>query len=167
MVRVQHEYIGREPDELTIHKGDVIRDVIRKPGGWWEGVLNDKKGVFPDNFVKIIESNITKYKKQCKVIFNYEQDHEDELSLNIGEIVDILGEEEEGWWRGILNGKEGVFPSNFVEEINHDVTKHSSHNQDDSSNESDNYSPILPPKPCKYYNLYVCLFCNINRTIIL
>lgn len=26
-------------------------------------------------------------------------------------------QEEEGWWEGVLNGKTGVFPSNFVEVI--------------------------------------------------
>ena len=29
----------------------------------------------------------------------------------------MLEEEEEGWWRGRIGSKEGVFPSNFVEEI--------------------------------------------------
>lgn len=155
MVIVQHEYIAREPDELTIHKGDIIKDVVKKAGGWWEGVLNDKKGVFPDNFVKLIENDTTKNRKQCRVIFNYNQDHEDELTLSVGDIVDILGEEEEGWWRGILNGREGVFPSNFVEEISQDGSKHMANNQDDSSNESDNYSPVLPPKPGKLALLHI------------
>lgn len=55
--------------------------------------------------------------RQCKALFSYNQDHEDELNLKVGDIIDIIGEEEEGWWRGLLNGKVGVFPSNFVEEI--------------------------------------------------
>ena len=29
----------------------------------------------------------------------------------------MLDEVEEGWWKGRLDGKEGVFPCNFVEEI--------------------------------------------------
>ena len=33
------------------------------------------------------------------------------------QVVEILGEEEEGWWRGRINGRDGVFPSNFVESI--------------------------------------------------
>lgn len=33
----------------------------------------------------------------------------------MGDIVEILNEVEEGWWRGALNGRVGVFPSNFVE----------------------------------------------------
>lgn len=124
-----------------------------KSGGWWEGVLNDKRGVFPDNFVKVIDNDGNRCKRQCKVIFNYNQDHVDELSLCIGDIVDILGEEEEGWWRGILNGKEGVFPSNFVEEIFPDAPKHMANSQEDLSSlsgESDNNFPILPPKPGTY-----------------
>lgn len=44
-------------DELTIKKGDVIQDVINKGGGWCEGTLNDKRGMFPDNFVKIFEKD--------------------------------------------------------------------------------------------------------------
>ena len=31
------------------------------------------------------------------------------------QVVEVLEEEEEGWWRGKLDGKEGLFPSNFVE----------------------------------------------------
>ena len=30
-------------------------------------------------------------------------------------MVEIIDEEEEGWFRGRLNGKEGVFPSNFLD----------------------------------------------------
>ena len=31
------------------------------------------------------------------------------------QVVEVLEEEEEGWWRGKLDGKEGVFPYNFDE----------------------------------------------------
>ena len=34
------------------------------------------------------------------------------------QMVDVLGEECEGWWKGVVVGqkkKEGVFPDNFVE----------------------------------------------------
>ena len=38
-------------------------------------------------------------------------------------------QEEEGWWEGILNGKTGMFPSNFVEVVEDEggknlITKH-------------------------------------------
>ena len=50
---VEFDYQGVEDDELTIEKGDIITDVIKHDGGWWEGACNGKKGMFPDNFVKV------------------------------------------------------------------------------------------------------------------
>ena len=31
-------------------------------------------------------------------------------------------QEEEGWWEGTVNGRTGMFPSNFVEELTEDGT---------------------------------------------
>ena len=52
-VEVTFEYTAEQPDELTIKVGDIIRNVIQSEGGWWEGELKGKKGMFPDNFVKV------------------------------------------------------------------------------------------------------------------
>ena len=32
--------------------------------------------------------------------------------------MEFLGEVEDGWWRGMVGGRTGVFPSNFVEMLN-------------------------------------------------
>ncbi|XP_003789297.1 CD2-associated protein [Otolemur garnettii] len=56
-------------------------------------------------------------KRQCKVLFEYMPQNEDELELKVGDIIDINEEVEEGWWSGILNNKLGLFPSNFVKEL--------------------------------------------------
>lgn len=34
--------------------------------------------------------------------------------------VSVLLQVEEGWWEGILNGKTGMFPSNFIKELSVD-----------------------------------------------
>lgn len=47
--------------------------------------------------------------------FDYEAQDEDELTLHVGDVIDFMCEVEDGWWRGKLNGKTGLFPSNFVE----------------------------------------------------
>lgn len=159
-VLVEHDYIAKEPNELSITKGDIIKDVTKKQGGWWEGTLKDRKGLFPDNFVKVIDKDsaasavVLRNRKdvsrirQCRVIFSYKQDHEDELNLNVGDIIDILGEEEEGWWRGLLNGKNGVFPSNFVEEIAQIPSKSASRENLSIPNEA---APPLFAKPSKSF----------------
>nr|XP_056712821.1 CD2-associated protein [Euleptes europaea] len=56
-------------------------------------------------------------KRQCKVMFEYTPQNEDELELKLGDVIDINEEVEEGWWSGTLNGKAGLFPSNFVKEL--------------------------------------------------
>eukprot|EP00093_Oithona_nana_P004967 04967.XXX_31418_20456_1 [CDS] Oithona nana genome sequencing. len=56
-------------------------------------------------------------KKQCRVLFSYQPQHEDELELKMEDVVDFVAEVEDGWWKGKLRGRVGVFPSNFVEMI--------------------------------------------------
>lgn len=50
---MEFDYDAEQEDELTLHVGDVIKHVITAEGGWWEGELNGKKGMFPENFVKV------------------------------------------------------------------------------------------------------------------
>ncbi|GFQ67446.1 SH3 domain-containing kinase-binding protein 1 [Trichonephila clavata] len=58
-------------------------------------------------------------REQAQVIFPYESQNEDELSLKEGDIITVLSKEieDKGWWRGELNNKIGVFPDNFVKLI--------------------------------------------------
>ncbi|KAF5910333.1 hypothetical protein HPG69_014565, partial [Diceros bicornis minor] len=51
----------------------------------------------------------------CKVNFSYSPEQADELKLQVGEIVEVVKEIEDGWWLGKKNGQLGAFPSNFVE----------------------------------------------------
>ncbi|TGZ72552.1 hypothetical protein CRM22_002017 [Opisthorchis felineus] len=55
-VVVEFDYVAEETDELTIRKGNIIRDVSQFEDGWFIGNLNGKIGVFPDNFVKVLNS---------------------------------------------------------------------------------------------------------------
>ncbi|XP_068152438.1 streptococcal hemagglutinin isoform X2 [Drosophila tropicalis] len=139
---VEYEYAAKEPDELDLHKGAIIHRIKQMPGGWWQGTLkaNGKTGMFPDNFVRVLDSNnttnsngnhsgddsaaavqlrdkSTTSNRRCKVIYSYTQVNDDELTLAVGDVIEFLGEVEEGWWRGRLRSKVGVFPSNFVQHI--------------------------------------------------
>lgn len=48
------------------------------------------------------------------MVYSYKQNNNDELNLGVGDVIEVLEEVEEGWWRGRLNNNTGVFPSNFV-----------------------------------------------------
>ena len=190
-VLVEYDYSAQNIDELTISKGDRIKNVVRKEEGWFEGELigsNGKRGLFPDNFVKPIkippaslngktlpftanlikspEDNrkkkilngklisqqpivvptsspppppppstiqqpplpVPKPPKQisppanahhfkARVLYSYIPVNEDELAIQENEIVQVIRLVEDGWYEGIHAGKQGVFPSNYVEKI--------------------------------------------------
>ncbi|XP_060114584.1 SH3 domain-containing protein 21 [Heteronotia binoei] len=52
----------------------------------------------------------------CRVMFDYEPEHEDELLLKKGDLVLLLNKDtmDVGWWEGQIQGKRGLFPDNFV-----------------------------------------------------
>ena len=69
---------------------------------------------------------------QCKALYDYQAADTDELSLRAGDVVELLSKGEasnrliandpfpadaSGWWCGRLNGQEGLFPGNYVQEI--------------------------------------------------
>uniref|UniRef100_A0A1I8PT12 SH3 domain-containing protein n=1 Tax=Stomoxys calcitrans TaxID=35570 RepID=A0A1I8PT12_STOCA len=126
---VEYDYTAKEPDELDLVKDAIIHSIKQMPGGWWEGTLqaSGKTGMFPDNFVRVVDMSednsvvlrdkTSTSNRRCKVVYSYTQVNDDELSLNVGDVIEFLGEVEEGWWRGRLKNKIGVFPSNFVKVI--------------------------------------------------
>ncbi|XP_070606840.1 SH3 domain-containing kinase-binding protein 1 isoform X3 [Erythrolamprus reginae] len=150
----EFDYKAQHDDELTITVGDIITNIRKEDGGWWEGQLKGRRGLFPDNFVREIKKDVKKEsfaskapelsmnevsngnslllsetiirtskkgernrRRRCRVAFSYMPQNEDELELKVGDIIEVVGEVEEGWWEGVLNGKTGMFPSNFIKEL--------------------------------------------------
>ncbi|XP_058234967.1 CD2-associated protein isoform X1 [Hemibagrus wyckioides] len=83
-------------------------------------------------------------KRQCKVLFEYVPQNEDELELKVGDIIEISEEVEEGWWSGIMNGKSGLFPSNFVKEIETNEDGESNDVPEEPEGKDEVSSPISP-----------------------
>ncbi|XP_032187544.1 SH3 domain-containing kinase-binding protein 1 isoform X6 [Mustela erminea] len=150
---VEFDYQAQHDDELTISVGEIITNIRKEDGGWWEGQVNGRRGLFPDNFVREIKKEMKKdplsskapekpmhevssgnallssetilrtnkrgerRRRRCQVAFSYLPQNDDELELKVGDIIEVVGEVEEGWWEGVLNGKTGMFPSNFIKEL--------------------------------------------------
>lgn len=60
--------------------------------------------------------------RKARVIYQYSPQNQDELALTVNDVIEVLEEVEEGWWRGKLKGTVGVFPSNFVSELDDNVS---------------------------------------------
>ncbi|CAG8466236.1 3320_t:CDS:10 [Diversispora eburnea] len=65
----------------------------------------------------------------ARVEYDYEARETGELSLDKGDMLTVL-EQDQGWWKGDLNGKIGVFPANHVKLIE---TQNKSVDEDDEN----------------------------------
>lgn len=50
---MEFDYEAQQDDELSLTVGDIIVNIRRDDGGWWEGELGGRRGFFPDNFVRV------------------------------------------------------------------------------------------------------------------
>ncbi|KAM6174088.1 SH3 domain-containing protein 21 [Erethizon dorsatum] len=136
-VLVLARYRAQKEDELSLAPGDVVRQVRQGSArGWLRGELGGRCGLFPKRLVqeipealrvpgKALTPRCARHRRHpskswgpqrwCKVNFNYSPEQADELKLQVGEIVEVIKEIEDGWWLGKKNGQLGAFPSNFVE----------------------------------------------------
>ncbi|KAI9270764.1 SH3 domain-containing protein [Phascolomyces articulosus] len=121
--RAQFVYEAQQDDELTLQPGDQVHVLKNDNDDWWtvENVETGKKGLVPTNFLQPVSSTNGSGKKKneapilAKVINEYQPQNSDELALWVNGIVTVLDQSVgEGWWKGDLNGKVGIFPSNHV-----------------------------------------------------
>ena len=50
-------------------------------------------------------------------VYEYVAVNADELSFSEGERITVTGKNADGWWHGFIGAdRQGVFPSNYVEE---------------------------------------------------
>eukprot|EP00004_Rigifila_ramosa_P009051 TRINITY_DN2050_c0_g1_i1.p1 TRINITY_DN2050_c0_g1~~TRINITY_DN2050_c0_g1_i1.p1 ORF type:complete len:435 (-),score=115.51 TRINITY_DN2050_c0_g1_i1:111-1394(-) len=133
--KVVFEYTATDTSELSLVVGDTVTDIQKDGSGWWTGTVGGKRGLFPANYVEEIApapapaSPLSSRApsaaalppraagpsgKKYKVLFDYNAEGEDELSIKTGETVTVE-EENEGWYIGTnSSGKKGMFPSNYV-----------------------------------------------------
>ncbi|XP_059506176.1 intersectin-1 isoform X1 [Stegostoma tigrinum] len=123
-----YTYESNEPGDLTYQQGDVIL-VTKKDGDWWTGVVGEKVGVFPSNYVRPKDSegpgqtgksgSLGRKPEIAQVIAPYTATGAEQLTLAPGQLILIRKRNAGGWWEGELQarGKKrqiGWFPANYV-----------------------------------------------------
>jgi len=58
-----------------------------------------------------------KAKVTARALFSYDATNEEELTLVENQVIEVTKEDDSGWWQGIVDGKEGWFPANYVEKL--------------------------------------------------
>ncbi|KAL9655961.1 hypothetical protein ABK040_007582 [Willaertia magna] len=80
--------------------------------------VNNNQASTPNVYKKKLPPPPKKEEKpKVKALYNYQATADDELTLKEGEIYILIDKDPSGWWEGELNGKRGLFPGNYVEEL--------------------------------------------------
>ncbi|NWH30818.1 SH319 protein, partial [Chloropsis hardwickii] len=144
------EYIGDQKDELSFSEGEtiILKEYVNEE--WAKGELRGTSGIFPLNFVEVIEdlpgtdtapvlklcftyvgtetalknkvevsSSLPQSNRRsvewCEALHDFTAETKDDLSFKKGDYIQILEQVDLEWYRGRLNGKEGIFPAVFVQ----------------------------------------------------
>uniref|UniRef100_A0A3B4A0J4 Uncharacterized protein n=1 Tax=Periophthalmus magnuspinnatus TaxID=409849 RepID=A0A3B4A0J4_9GOBI len=91
-------------------KLDVL---IKDPAGWWL-VENEEKRVawFPAPYLELLDE------EEGEDAMSYSSQKPDEVSVNIGTVVEAIRKSDDGWWLIRSNGKAGYIPSMYLQPYN-------------------------------------------------
>ncbi|KAM9258741.1 SH3 domain-containing protein 19 [Cariama cristata] len=131
------EYIQDQKDELSFSEGEtiILKEYVNEE--WAKGELRGTSGIFPLNFVEVIEDlpgtgtgaalnnkvevssslpqNNRRSVEWCEALHDFTAETKDDLSFKKGDYIQILEQVDSEWYRGRLNEKEGIFPAVFVQ----------------------------------------------------
>jgi hypothetical protein len=109
-------------------------------------------------------------REQARCFYSYQAQNEDELNLSEGDIVTIISKncDDEGWWRGELRGKTGLFPDNFVKIISaSDISTNSKPTYSSVTTHGPKISPqernLVGVKPINCNN-FIYYFYKVSKT---
>ncbi|KAG9315611.1 hypothetical protein JVU11DRAFT_3253 [Chiua virens] len=132
--RVAYDFTATSPFELSVSEGTIVHVLEEDDGSGWVKVTDDcgGKGLIPASYlettaVKLLEPSGSSeesrvFGQYVRVIYDYEAQGPDELSIKEGELLELSSgpyggqNRADGWWEGYSNdGRKGIFPSNYVE----------------------------------------------------
>uniref|UniRef100_A0A4W5MR77 Intersectin-1 n=1 Tax=Hucho hucho TaxID=62062 RepID=A0A4W5MR77_9TELE len=110
---------AKKDNHLNFNKSDVIT-VLEQQDMWWFGEVQGQRGWFPKSYVKLISGPV---RKPCSsdmlcfpeyiAMYTYESNEQGDLTFQQGDVI-VVNKKEGDWWTGVVSGKTGVFPSNYV-----------------------------------------------------
>ncbi|KAF0023337.1 hypothetical protein F2P81_023967 [Scophthalmus maximus] len=119
-----YTYESPEAGDLTFVEGDVVM-VTEREGEWWRGCIGDQTGVFPSNYVRPVEPEVSKpgavVKKPeiAQALTTTVTPTTHQLHLSPGQLIVVLAKNSTGWWLGELQARgkkrqRGWFHSSHV-----------------------------------------------------
>ncbi|KAJ1973661.1 actin organization and endocytosis protein [Dimargaris verticillata] len=131
-----YNFDGNSPDDLKFTSGEIIAvpATTHWDEAWWQGWFQRdpaQRGYFPNIYVQRVEGDaaaggsgdrtLTGIRQPAHMIYGYEAQHSDELTVTANEAVMILDRSDTDWWRIENQAKQaGIVPSAYVMADNDD-----------------------------------------------
>jgi hypothetical protein len=84
------DYVSDGPKDLQFERGDQIRVLVQHASGWWEGQLEDKRGLFPRSFIMFPREDDGKNEPVGAVFLvvnDYQAKRGGEIGMLVGDMV--------------------------------------------------------------------------------
>ncbi|XP_041841093.1 SH3 domain-containing protein 19-like isoform X3 [Melanotaenia boesemani] len=113
------DFPGQTAEDLSFHKGALIQVTEHIDAEWRRGKLEGREGLYPAAFTQPYQAQpITgqqaAVKGTAKAVFDFTAKNEDELTLKVGDVVTQVESVDEQWILGVVNGKRGIAPKNYI-----------------------------------------------------
>lgn len=142
---VQYDYEKAEDNEIELREGEYVVNIEMVDEDWWMGQNSQgESGLFPSNYVELVEDDAgagagaaptppaPQFEepepiahaapsaggaggKTATAQYDYEATEDNELSFPDGATIHNIEFPDDDWWLGEYNGKQGLFPANYVE----------------------------------------------------
>lgn len=125
------DFISREPNSLSLHRGDLVIIEGTPTAGWLQGRSSlGARGFFPSSCIhelclssqsrqwhsQSMLLQVPEYSMgQARALMGLSAQLDEELDFREGDVITIIGVPEPGWFEGELEGRRGIFPEGFVE----------------------------------------------------
>ncbi|KAM6911428.1 neutrophil cytosol factor 1 [Lycodopsis pacificus] len=119
--RVIADFEKTSKHEINLHTGDLVEIVEKNQNGWWFCQCESKRGWIPASYLEPLdgpeeaEEDEPNYEGEMFVsIKAYKKEQPDEISLEIGETIEVIHKLLDGWWVVRKGDETGHFPSMFL-----------------------------------------------------
>ncbi|XP_070773212.1 neutrophil cytosol factor 1 [Enoplosus armatus] len=119
--RVIADFTKTSKHEINLHTGDLVEIVEKNQNGWWFCQCESKRGWIPSSYLEPLdgpeesEEAEPNYEGELHITIKaYKAEQEDEISLELGETIEVIHKLLDGWWVIRKGDETGYFPSMFL-----------------------------------------------------
>uniref|UniRef100_A0A674MFJ3 Neutrophil cytosolic factor 1 n=1 Tax=Takifugu rubripes TaxID=31033 RepID=A0A674MFJ3_TAKRU len=125
MYRAIADYTKTTKYEINLHAGDQVEIVEKNQNGWWFCQCDSKRGWVPASYLEPLdgpeesEEAEPDYGGELYITIKaYKAEQEDEITLDLGESIEVIHKLLDGWWVVRKGEQMGYFPSMFLQKAN-------------------------------------------------